>query len=186
MMHFYETSKPPNRMCQKAKKKKKQRRGAEALEFSLEGERSVNVPSFPSRGWTRHDKTKVIEVTATVAVCMVAIAERTDRAQYGTERGAWSGQPRRQASFCQESRCTWLHQMVPPIPACLEGPVHCHRRVAACAAGKSTRHTRRRAPRWLPPPATTSLPSPHPATCGVAESRTEAGDGCRPASFVGV
>lgn len=163
-----------NRMCQKAKKK---RRRSQESPLPREGERSLNVPSFPSRGWTRHDGTKATEVTAMVAVCTVAIAECTDRAQYGTERGAWSGQPRRQASFCRESRCTWLHQMVPPIPACLEGPVRHHRRVAACAAGKSTRHARRPAPRWLLPPATPSLPPPHPATCGVAESRTEAADG---------
>lgn len=63
--------------------------------------------------------------------------------------------------------------MVPPIPVCLWKAW----RAAAVVLPHVQRgtaqgtHHDRRALRWLPPLATTSLPSPYPATCRVAVSR---------------
>lgn len=129
------------------KSKKKKQAAKRCRSVLSRGREKSNRAILSEQGfWHGTMKPGVIEAAATVAVCMVAVAECTATgAQYGVARGAWSGRPRRQASFCR-SLGTWLDKMVPPIPVCLwRGPVRCRRRVAACAAGNGTRHTPRQA-----------------------------------------
>ncbi|KAL1478495.1 hypothetical protein MTO96_016188 [Rhipicephalus appendiculatus] len=83
----------------------------------------------------------------------------------------WSAE--KASIILSESRHVALDKMVPPIPVCL-WKAWCAAAVVLPHVQRGTAHGThhdRCALRWLPPPATTSLPSPHPATCRVAESR---------------